>query len=147
MLFQIIHLIFLNSQELCRYVIFLAILNTFIYRIEDFLVKILALSLSQIFLTRSLIAFAISGNSVLICSLLFSARSSKLETKTNNRSSGTYSHIKFGSSCSSEKIESEIGASFPIQIVGSVDFNSSVVTQCYSKSKTTSFLDNFCSSV
>ena len=56
-------------------------------------------------------------------------------------------NTKIGSSCKFEDIETEIGTCFPIQVVVSVTFNSSVVTQINSKSKIATLVNKLCFAV
>ena len=101
--------VFFNSNELCRHVILLSILNAFIFTNTklSFLVKVLALSLSKIFSTHSLTVFLISWKLILNCNWFY------------------FSHLKI----------LKIITCFLIQAVIPVAFNSSVGTQIDSKSK------------
>ena len=82
----------------------------------------------------------------LISSLLCSANSSRLVTKSIIKFCWSFLYKKMGSSIRFDDIKTEIGTCFPIQVVVCLSFNSSVGTQIDSKSKIVRLLKSLLSS-
>ena len=101
----------------------------------------------KIVCNRFLMLFSISRNFDRISVLFFSANNSKFATKSIMRDCGSLSHKKMGLSSKLDKIDTDMGSCFPIQVIVLVGFSSSDGTQIDSKSKIATFLNKVCSFV